>query len=95
MLAAMKPVIKGMRGYTAKEAKSIEDVLTGKLMVIDSWQPFINRYGDQFEVSSMRHEAIEYLGQATRFINGSEFIKRYQLGLFGIVTGKQIGRAHV
>lgn len=82
MLAAVKPVLKGMKGYTAKEAKSIEDVITGKLMVLDSWKPFINRYGDQFEISSMRHEAVEYFGQATRFLNGSEFIKRYQIGLF-------------
>lgn len=83
--AALKPMIKTVGSYSKAEAKTLHDTLVGKMMSTDRWQNIMTHYADDFTIEGGFHESVQYFGQATRFLNGSEYIKRYQIGLFASV----------
>lgn len=85
MVEALKPVFNTMDKFSKAEAKSLNDVITGKLMSTDRWQNIMTHYADDFTVEGGFHEGVQFFGQSTRFLNGSEHIKRYQIGLFASV----------
>lgn len=87
LLPALKPVLKGMKGYTVSEAKGMRDIITGMAMDEGRWKNIFTQYSDDFNVGNSFHEGVQYLGQSTRFLNASEFIKRWQIGMYaGVVT---------
>lgn len=83
--AALKPMVKTVGSYSKAEAKTLHDTLVGKMMSTDRWQNIMTHYADDFTIEGGFHESVQYFGQATRFLNGSEHIKRYQIGLFASV----------
>ena len=83
--AALKPMVKTVGSYSKAEAKTLHDTLVGKMMSTDRWQNIMTHYADDFTIEGGFHESVQYFGQATRFLNGSEYIKRYQIGLFASV----------
>ena len=88
ILKAGKPVFKGMKGYTVSEAKTVEKILTGMLMSPDRWRNIFTHLSDDYDVTSKFHEAVQYFGQSTKFLNASEFIKRWQIGAYASVVTK-------
>ncbi len=88
ILNGAKPVFKGMKGYTVSEAQTVEKALTGMLMSPDRWRNIFTHFSDDFDVTSKYHEAVQYFGQSTKFLNASEFIKRWQIGAFASVVTK-------
>lgn len=88
ILSAGKPVFKGMKGYTVSEAQTVEKALTGQLMSPDRWRNIFTHFSDDFDVTSKYHEAVQYFGQSTKFLNASEFVKRWQIGAFASVVTK-------
>lgn len=85
LVPALKPMVKTVGSYSKLEAKSLHDALVGKLMSTDRWQNIMTHYADDFTIEGGFHESVQYFGQSTRFLNGSEYIKRYQIGLFASV----------
>lgn len=85
LAAALKPMVKTVGSYSKAEAKTLHDTLVGKMMSTDRWQNIMTHYADDFTIEGGFHESVQYFGQATRFLNGSEHIKRYQIGLFASV----------
>lgn len=88
ILPAMRPMFKGMGGFTVSEAKDLEKAITGQMMSPDRWRRIFTQYSDDFDVTNSFHEGVQYYGQSTKFLNGSEFIKRYQIGLYAKVITK-------
>lgn len=76
-------LINPMKKMTKGEATDLYDVLTGMLSTDGRWRNITTRYADDFEVTSGIHEGIQYYGQSTRFLNLSEYAKRFQIGLIG------------
>lgn len=85
ILPAMRPMFKGMGGFTVSEAKDLEKAITGQMMSPDRWRRIFTQYSDDFDVTNSFHEGVQYFGQSTKFLNGSEFIKRYQIGMYASV----------
>lgn len=85
LAAALKPMVKTVGSYSKAEAKTLHDTLVGKMMSTDRWQNIMTHYADDFTIEGGFHESVQYFGQSTRFLNGSEYIKRYQIGLFASV----------
>ena len=79
----MKNAFTSLKGVDQRGAEQLYDVLTGRLNTDGRWRNITTRYGDAFEVSHGVHESIQYYGQATRFFNLSEYVKRFQIGLIG------------
>lgn len=77
----LKPMFNSMKSFTPSQAKELEDILTGRLIQGSRWKNFQVRYADNFEVTSGIHEAAQYYGQSARFMNLSESLKRFQVGL--------------
>lgn len=77
----LKPMFNSLKSFTPSQAKELEDVLTGRLLQGSRWKNFQVRYADNFEVTSGIHEAAQYYGQSARFMNLSESLKRFQVGL--------------
>lgn len=71
----------GLEKMTVKEAESLKDVLTGRLYAEGRMRSVVTHMEDNFEatIAGNVHEAIHYGGQSTRFLNGSEFIRRHQI----------------
>lgn len=67
------------------EAKSLEDIISGRLLAGSKFKNFNARYSDNFEVSGGIHEAAQYYGQTARFLNLSESLKRFQVGMLSSV----------
>lgn len=88
ILKAGKPVFKGMKGYTVSEAKTVEKALTGMLISPDRWRNIFTHLSDDFDVTSKFHESVQYFGQSTKFLNASEFVKRWQIGAYASVVTK-------
>lgn len=88
ILKGAKPVFKGMKGYTVSEAQTVEKALTGQLMSPDRWRNIFTHFSDDFDVTSKYHEAVQYFGQSTQFLNASELVKRWQIGTFASVVTK-------
>lgn len=85
ILPAMRPMFKGMGSFTVSEAKDLEKAITGQMMSPDRWRHIFTQYSDDFDVTNSFHEGVQYYGQSTKFLNGSEFIKRYQIGMYASV----------
>lgn len=85
LAAALKPMVKTVGSYSKAEAKTLHDTLVGKMMSTDRFQNMLTHYADDFTIEGGFHESVQYFGQSTRFLNGSEYIKRYQIGLFASV----------
>lgn len=66
---------------TRGEAKSAEDILTGKLLAKSKWKSFHTHYADDVAISGGLAESAEFYGQSARFLNGSETVKRFQTGI--------------
>lgn len=91
--AALKPVFNSLKKFNASEAKELEDILTGRLLQGSRWKNFQVRYADNFEVTSGIHEASQYYGQSARFMNLSESLKRFQVGILSGVYVNNLKKA--
>ncbi|QGH73785.1 internal core protein [Vibrio phage vB_VhaP_VH-5] len=80
-------MFKDLKGFSPTEAKNLEEVLTGRILAGSRHRNFTVRYADNFEVGGGVHEAAQYYGQTARFMNLSESLKRFQVGvLAGMYT---------
>lgn len=87
LIPSIKPMIKGMKGYTKDQAKGMKDMLTGMGMNEGRWKDIFTHHSDDFDVGNSFHEGVQYVGQSTRFLNGAEVIKRWQIGVYaGVIT---------
>lgn len=77
----MGTMFKDMKNFSPVEAKTLEDILTGRILSGSRHRNFSVRYADNFEVSGGIHEAAQYYGQTARFMNLSESLKRFQVGV--------------
>lgn len=93
LLPALKPMLKGMNKYTVSEAKGMRDIITGMAMDEGRWKNIFTQYSDDFNVGNSFHEGVQYMGQSARFLNASEFVKRWQIGMYAGVVTKTIGGA--
>lgn len=83
----MGTMFKDLKNFSPTEAKSLEEVLTGRILAGSRHRNFTVRYADNFEVGGGVHEAAQYYGQTARFMNLSESLKRFQVGvLAGMYT---------
>lgn len=85
MKQGMKAVFNNLSKFNAVEAKELEDILTGRLLAGSRFKNFSVRYADNFQVSAGIHEAAQYYGQSARFLNASESLKRFQVGILSSV----------
>jgi len=77
----MKAALQPMSKFTKGEAKDFTDIMTGRLMQGSRWKWFMTHYSDNFQVGGGVAEAAQYYGQSARFMNMSETVKRFQIGL--------------
>lgn len=77
----MKAAFLSMSKFTKEEAKDFTDIMTGRLMQGSRWKWFMTHYSDNFQVGGGVAEAAQYYGQSARFMNMSETVKRFQIGL--------------
>lgn len=77
----MKAALLPMSKFTKEEAKDFTDIMTGRLMQGSRWKWFMTHYSDNFQVGGGVAEAAQYYGQSARFMNMSETVKRFQIGL--------------
>ena len=77
----MKASLLPMSKFTKEEAKDFTDIMTGRLMQGSRWKWFMTHYSDNFQVGGGVAEAAQYYGQSARFMNMSETVKRFQIGL--------------
>lgn len=83
----MSTMFKDLKHFSSTEAKDLEDILTGRMLVNSRHRNFTVRYADNFAVGGGVHEAAQYYGQTARFMNLSESLKRFQVGvLAGVYT---------
>lgn len=85
MKQGLKAAFNNLSKFSATEAKELEDILTGRLLAGSRFKNFTVRYADNFEVSAGIHEAAQYYGQTARFLNLSESLKRFQVGILSSV----------
>ena len=85
MKQGMKATFNNLSKFSATEAKELEDILTGRLLAGSRFKNFTVRYADNFEVSAGIHEAAQHYGQTARFLNLSESLKRFQVGILSSV----------
>lgn len=85
MKQGMKATFNNLSKFSATEAKQLEDILTGRLLAGSRFKNFTVRYADNFEVSAGIHEAAQHYGQTARFLNLSESLKRFQVGILSSV----------
>lgn len=97
MLKALKPAFGGLRGVNKTDLNSLSDIIIGRLGGTGAWQHVMTRADDAFEITGDVHATIAHHGQATRFMNGSEAVRRYQVGMLagvfedafkGVAAGK-------
>lgn len=89
----LKPMFNSLKKFSPAEAKELEDILTGRLLQGSRWKNFQVRYADNFEVSAGIHEAAQYYGQSARFMNLSESLKRFQVGILSSVYVSNLKKA--
>lgn len=77
----MGTMFKDLKHFSPVEAKNLEDILTGRMLATSRHRNFTVRYSDNFEVGGGIHEAAQYYGQTARFMNLSESLKRFQVGV--------------
>lgn len=77
----MKAALLPMSKFTKDEAKDFTDIMTGRLMQGSRWKWFMTHYSDNFQVGGGAAEAAQYYGQSASFMNMSETVKRFQIGM--------------
>lgn len=77
----MKAALLPMSKFTKDEAKDFTDIMTGRLMQGSRWKWFMTHYSDNFQIGGGVSEAAQYYGQSARFMNMSETVKRFQIGM--------------
>lgn len=93
MKQGMKAVFKPLSKFNFEQAKELEDIFTGKILTTSQWKNFTTRTSDNFAVTSGLVEASEYAGQATRFANLSEYVRRFQAGILASVYASTLKKA--
>lgn len=93
MKQGMKAVFKPLSKFNYEQATELQDILTGKILSSSQWQNFTTRTSDNFAVTSGLAEAAEYAGQATRFANLSEYVRRFQVGILASVYSSTLKKA--
>lgn len=89
----MKAMFNNISKFSKAEAKELEDILTGRLLAGSRWRNFSVRYSDNFEVTAGIHEAAQHYGQSARFMNLSESLKRFQVGVLTSVYANNLKKA--
>lgn len=89
----MDSMFTNLKKFNHSEAKELEDILTGRLLQGSRWKNFQVRYADNFEVTGGVHEAAQYYGQSARFMNLSESMKRFQVGVLSGVYVNNLKKA--
>lgn len=89
----MKAMFNDVSKFSHAEAKELEDILTGRLLAGSRWRNFSVRYADNFEVTAGIHEAAQHYGQSARFMNLSESMKRFQVGILTSVYANNLKKA--
>lgn len=89
----MKSMFNDLSKFSHAEAKELEDILTGRLLAGSRWRNFSVRYADNFEVTAGIHEAAQHYGQSARFMNLSESLKRFQVGVLTSVYANNLKKA--
>ncbi|UOW66334.1 internal virion protein C [Aeromonas phage vB_AspA_Lolek] len=85
--AVAKHFIKSLKGsgigaVTAKEAETVQQVITGRLVAEGRMRDVVTHLEDNFEAPvGGLYEATSYAGQSTRFLNGSEYVRRHQVNM--------------
>lgn len=85
--AVSKHFIKSLKGsgigaVTAKEAETVQQVITGRLVAEGRMRDVVTHLEDNFEAPvGGLYEATSYAGQSTRFLNGSEYVRRHQVNM--------------
>lgn len=85
--AVAKHFIKSLKGsgigaVTAKEAETVQQVITGRLVAEGRMRDVVTHLEDNFEAPvGGLYEATSYAGQSTRFLNGSEYVRRHQINM--------------
>lgn len=70
----------GIDRIKVKDAETLKDVLTGRLIAEGRFRSVVTHLEDNFEPAlGGFHDVVHYAGQSTRFLNGSEFIRRHQI----------------
>lgn len=81
MHKGMKAAVLPMSKFTKDEAKDFTDIMIGRVMENSRWKWFMTHYSDNFQISGGVAEASQYYGQSARFMNLSETVKRFQMGI--------------
>lgn len=81
VVKALGTVFKSLKGMSKTDVNDFYEILRGRLGTGSGWEHIMTRYDDAFDVSKNIHGTIAHLGQSTRFMNGSEFIRRFQINL--------------
>lgn len=85
--ATAKHFIKSLKGsgigaVTAKEAETVQQVITGRLVAEGRMRDVVTHLEDNFEAPvGGLYEAASYAGQFTRFLNWSEYVRRHQVNM--------------
>lgn len=81
VVKALGTAFKSLKGMSKTDINDFYEILRGRLGTGSGWEHIMTRYDDAFDVSKNIHGTIAHLGQSTRFMNGSEFIRRFQINL--------------
>lgn len=83
LVKGIKHAVTPLNGLSKSEASSLYDILTQRISSEGRWKKWTTRYEDNFEVPTGFHEGVSFYGQSTKFLNFSEAVKRFQVGLMG------------
>lgn len=85
--AVAKHFIKSLKGsgiasVSIKDAETAQQVITGRLVAEGRMRDVVTHLEDNFEApTGGLYEATSYAGQSTRFLNGSEYVRRHQVNM--------------
>ena len=77
----LRAALLPMHKFTTDEATDLADIMTGRLMQGSRWKWFPTYYTDNYQITGGVYEAAQYYGQSARFLNLSESVKRFQIGI--------------
>ncbi|QNO11464.1 putative internal virion protein C [Acinetobacter phage Aristophanes] len=77
----LRAALLPMHKFTKEEATDLADIMTGRLMQGSRWKWFPTHYTDNYQITGGVYEAAQYYGQSARFMNLSESVKRFQIGI--------------
>lgn len=81
IVKALGTAFKSLKGMSKTDVNDFYEILRGRLGTSSGWEHIMTRYDDAFDVTKNIHGTIAHLGQSTRFMNGSEFVRRFQVNL--------------